>query len=411
MTVAKGKENKPHIGIFGRRNYGKSSLINALAAQEIAIVSDIPGTTTDPVKKSMEIPGIGAVVLIDTAGIDDSGELGAKRIGKSLEILKTIDLAILLITNNEIGEFEKQLIDDFGEQEVTFIIVHNKSDLTPLQKDFQENLTTLYNVPVFEFSALKDPDIGSLITLIREMIPESAYTAGALVGDLIRYGDVVLLITPIDIEAPEGRMILPQVQVIRDVLDHDGVVAICKEREVDSFFRKMEPKPSLVITDSQVFPKADASIPKHIPLTSFSIVLARQKGDFQNYLQGTPKIGELKDGDRVLILESCTHHVSCDDIGRVKIPRWISNFTGKKIEFDVVAGLSKLPSNLKDYALVIQCGGCVITRKQVLNRIRQAVKAGVPVTNYGLAIAYIHGIYNRAVAPFLSGRQDDNIYL
>jgi [FeFe] hydrogenase H-cluster maturation GTPase HydF len=411
MNTTKGRENKPHIGIFGRRNFGKSSLINALAGQEIAIVSEVAGTTTDPVKKSMEIPGVGAVVLVDTAGIDDIGDLGSKRIDKSLETLKLIDLALLLIVSNEISGYEKNLIEAFRENDVPFFFVHNKSDLSPLKEEFIELIAGQYHTSIIEFSATQSPDVSLLIETIREMVPESAYTKGNLVGDLIHYGDVVLLITPIDIEAPEGRMILPQVQVIRDVLDHDGIVTLCKEREVDAFFKRMQPKPTLVITDSQVFPKADASIPPDLPLTSFSIVLARQKGDFQNYLLGTPRIDHLKDGDKVLILESCTHHVTCDDIGRVKIPRWISNYTGKKLEFEVVAGLNKLPSDLNEYALVIQCGGCMITRKQLINRIRQAVKAGIPVTNYGMAIAYVHGIYQRAIAPFVKGDSSDNLYL
>jgi [FeFe] hydrogenase H-cluster maturation GTPase HydF len=229
------------------------------------------------------------------------------------------------------------------------------------------------------------------------------------VGDLISYGDVVLLITPIDIEAPEGRMILPQVQVIRDVLDNNGVVVICKEREVDAYLRKMDPKPALVITDSQVFPKADAAVPRNIPLTSFSIILARQKGDFANYIKGTPFISKLKDGDRVLILESCSHHVSCDDIGRIKIPRWLSSFTGKKLEFTVVAGLDRIPGEMKEYAMVIQCGSCMITRKQLISRLKPAIDAGIPVTNYGMAIAYVHGIYNRAIQPFNVSTKDGKV--
>ena len=206
-------------------------------------------------------------------------------------------------------------------------------------------------------------------------------------------------------------MILPQVQVIRDVLDHDGIAVVCKEREVDAFLRKMNPKPVLVVTDSQVFPKADASIPKEIPLTSFSIVLARQKGDFASYMKGTPHLSKLGDGDRVLILESCTHHVSCDDIGRVKIPRWLTSFSGKKLEFEVVAGLSPIPRPITDYAMVIQCGGCMITRKQLQSRLKPAIDAGIPVTNYGMAIAYIHGIYNRAIAPFTGGSEGVEDYL
>lgn len=407
--MSKGKDTKPHIGIFGRRNNGKSSLINALAGQELSIVSDVAGTTTDPVKKSMEIDGIGPVILIDTAGIDDTGDLGKMRVQRSREILKIIDLAILVITSGEFGPTEEELITEFSEQGVPYFIVHNKSDLMPLPEELKTLLQEKYPVPVLNFSTKFNPDISGIIAVLRRLIPETAYTATSLLGDLISYGDVVLLITPIDIEAPEGRMILPQVQAIRDVLDHDGIAVVCKEREVDAFIRRMNPKPALVITDSQVFLKADASVPAGIPLTSFSILLARQRGDFQNYLKGTPHISKLKDSDRILILESCTHHVSCDDIGRVKIPRWLGNFTGKNLEYEVVAGLNKLPRDIHDYAMVIQCGGCVITRKQIINRLKPAVDAGIPVTNYGMAIAWVHGIYQRAVAPFTgqeSGKPD-----
>ncbi|HOP14011.1 MAG TPA: [FeFe] hydrogenase H-cluster maturation GTPase HydF [Lentimicrobium sp.] len=409
--MSKGKDTKPHIGIFGRRNNGKSSLINALAGQELAIVSDVAGTTTDPVKKSMEIPGIGPVILIDTAGIDDTGELGLKRVEKSREMLKVIDFAILVITGNEFSQEEEKLIAEFEEKAVPFLVLHNKSDLQPLGAGLKQDLETRYTVPVLEFSAISRYGVDGLVAAMQRLIPESAYTAPSMLGDLISYGDVVLLITPIDIEAPEGRMILPQVQAIRDILDHDGIAVVCKEREVDGFIRRMHPKPALVVTDSQVFLKADAAVPPEIPLTSFSILLARQRGDFRNYLKGTPKLSELKDGDRILILESCTHHVSCDDIGRVKIPRWLGNFTGKKLEYEVVAGLSKLPRDIRDYAMVIQCGGCVITRKQIINRLKPAVDAGIPVTNYGMAIAWIHGIYKRAVAPFSEGDHGENDYL
>ena len=406
----KGKESKPHIGIFGRRNNGKSSLINTLAGQEIAIVSGIAGTTTDPVKKSMEITGLGPVILVDTAGIDDVGELGTKRVARTIEALKTVDLAILVVAQNQFDAAELELIEQFNEYIIPFIIVHNKSDIQALNKEQAEKLSERFTTDVIEFSCLH-PDNEKLVAAIRKYMPPSAYKTNTLVGDLIQYGDVVLLITPVDIEAPEGRLILPQVQVIRDVLDHDGVAVVVKEREVDAYIRKMSPRPSLVITDSQVFLKADASIPKDIPLTSFSIVLARQKGDFENYVKGTPAIGKLKDGDRVLILESCTHHVSCDDIGRVKIPRWLSNFTGKQLQFDVVTGLDKLPLSIKDFALVIQCGGCVITRKQLISRLKPAIDAGIPVTNYGMAIAYSHGIFERAVAPFMKLLNGDDDYL
>lgn len=409
--MAKGKDAKPHIGIFGRRNFGKSSLINALAGQEIAIVSDIAGTTTDPVKKSMEIPGIGPAVIIDTAGIDDVGELGQKRIAKSIEALKTIDLAILVIAGNVFAEPEKNLISSFEEFSVPFFVIHNKSDIAIIEDYLRNSIEKGLNTKVIDFSTISKQDTEQIISAIKEFMPETAYQSTSLIGDLVSYGDTVLLITPIDIEAPEGRMILPQVQVIRDVLDNDCIAIVLKEKEVDAYIRMMNPKPKLAITDSQVFLKAEASIPKHIPLTSFSILLARSKGDFENYLKGTPQISKLKDGDLVLILESCTHHVSCDDIGRMKIPRWLSNFTGKKLDYEVVAGLNKLPRDIKEYSLVVQCGGCVLTRKQVINRLKPAVDAGIPVTNYGMAISYVHGIYERAVAPFVKIDKDSLDYL
>lgn len=398
--MSKGKDTKPHIGIFGRRNHGKSSLINALAGQELAIVSQIAGTTTDPVKKSMEIPGIGPVILIDTAGIDDAGELGAKRVAKTREIMKIIDFAVLVIAENTFGETEQQLIGEFEEKALPFLIIHNKCDLFPITPSLQAELAEKYKVPVFDFSSTHQPDTDNLVSALRRMIPESAYISPLLLGDLILPGDIVLLITPIDFEAPEGRMILPQVQAIRDTLDHNGINVVCKETEVENLIKVLHPKPVLAVTDSQVFPKADAVVPKDIMLTSFSILLARQRGDFQNYLKGTPKIDHLKDGDRILILESCTHHVTCDDIGREKIPNWLGKYTGKKLEFEVVSGLSRIPRDISEYAMVIQCGGCMITRKQIITRLKAAVDAGIPVTNYGMSIAWVHGIYKRAVAPF-----------
>lgn len=411
-TMTKGKESKPHIGIYGKRNNGKSSLINMLAGQNVAIVSDFAGTTTDPVKKSFEITGFGPVILIDTAGIDDTGELGAKRVEKTLESINHIDLAILVLANNSWDEHEDMLISEFKKTDTPFILVHGKSDISPLTSAFKKILQTKYsNHHILETSINNPNCVEELVSAIKKAIPESSYKTPTLLGDLISYGDIVLLITPIDVEAPAGRLILPQVQAIRDILDNDAVAIVLKEREVDAFLRKTNVKPVLVVTDSQIFVKADASIPKEIPLTSFSILLARFKGDFESYLKGTPKISELKDGDRILLLESCTHHTSCDDIGRVKIPRWISNFTGKKLEYEVVAGLDKLPRDIREYALVIQCGGCMITRKQIFNRLRQATEAGVPVTNYGMAIAYVQGIYQRAIAPFSSSESGKHNYL
>ena len=409
--MSKGRESKAHIGIYGRRNNGKSSLINCLAGQDISIVSDHAGTTTDPVKKSFEITGFGPVILVDTAGIDDSGDLGQKRVYRTVRTLDIIDLALLVVTDNSWGKYEDDLMKKFREQDLPFIVIHSKSDIEEPTEDFRNKVLTITEAFLFEFSSLDKRNYEELISLIRLTIPEHSFKTPTLLGDLISYGDIVLLITPIDVEAPAGRLILPQVQAIRDILDNDAVAIVLKEREVDAFLKNTKIKPALAITDSQVFVKADASVPHDIPLTSFSIMLARFKGDFDNYLKGTPKISELKDGDRVLLLESCSHHVSCDDIGRTKIPRWITGFTGKKIECDVVAGLDALPRPVTDYSLVIQCGGCMITRKQLHNRLQPAIKAGVPVTNYGMAIAYVQGIYNRAIAPFVKGDKDHNIYL
>lgn len=409
--MSKTKENRIHIGIFGRRNVGKSSFINAISGQSIAIVSDIAGTTTDPVKKSIELTGIGPVVLIDTAGIDDTGDLGKLRIEKTMQTLAEIDFAILIIAENNFGEFEKMLINKFNQSETEYSIIHNKSDLSALNNDIKITIKEYSGKDIMEYSAVKNPNNDFILNKIKIGLPESAFKKHTLIGDLISYGDIVLLITPIDIEAPEGRMILPQVQAIRDILDNDAVAIVLKEREVDAFLKKTGIKPKLAITDSQIFLKADASVPKDIPLTGFSVVLARYKGDFDAYLEGTPKISDLKDGDRVLILESCSHHVACDDIGRVKIPRWINNFTGKKIEYDIVAGLDKLPRDIEDYSLVVQCGGCVITRKQIINRLNPAKKAFIPITNYGMAIAYVQGVYNRAIQPFVNQDREEVDYL
>jgi [FeFe] hydrogenase H-cluster maturation GTPase HydF len=280
-------------------------------------------------------------------------------------------------------------------------VVHNKADLELVSPETRKWVREATGLEIIEFSTVDTGKREELIDAIKSAIPETAYLSKSLVGDIISQGDLVLLITPIDEEAPEGRMILPQVQAIRDILDNDAIAVVAKEREIDSLMKRLSPRPALVITDSQVFKKADASIPEDIPLTSFSTVLARYKGDFESYLAGTPHLSKLNNGDKILILESCTHHVSCDDIGRIKIPRWLSSFSGKQLEYEVVAGLSKVPGTISDYSMVIQCGGCMITRKQLINRLKPAIDAGIPVTNYGMAIAYMHGIYERAVAPFV----------
>lgn len=396
----KGKESKPHIGIFGRRNNGKSSFINALAQQDIAIVSEEAGTTTDPVKKSMEIPGVGPAVLIDTAGIDDIGNLGEKRVEKTLQMLKLIDAALLIIADNIFDSVEEKMIEQFQKAEIPFMIVYNKSDISLINKTLQKRLEETYHVPVIAFSAKTAFNRELLINSIQNIIPETAYTMPSLFGDLVKKGDVVLLIAPQDSEAPEGRLILPQVQALRDGLDNDCVMVMTKVDEAQRFLNEMLPKPALVITDSQVFHLVKTFVPEGIPLTSFSLILARQKGTFSDYLKGTPTISQLKDGDSILILESCTHHVSCEDIGRVKIPAMIRKFTGKTLNFEVVSGLATLQHPITDYALVIQCGGCVITRKQIFNRLQPAIDAKIPVTNYGMAIAYMQGIFERATRMF-----------
>ena len=404
----KGKEARPHIGIFGQTNVGKSSFINAITGQEISIVSDTAGTTTDPVNKTVELTGIGPVVLVDTAGLGDSTELGSLRMKRTKKVLKTIDAAIVLISGNTFCSSDIEILSELKDEDIPFILIHNKSDLETLSKG---KLEFPFPVQIIDYSSIKKQDPWPVLTALKNIIPESAFKKQTLIGDLLSYGNIVLMIVPIDIEAPEGRLILPQVQAIRDILDNDAVAIVIKEREVDVFLRKTGIKPDLAITDSSIFLKADAMIPKDIPLTGFSVILARYKGDFDAYLEGTPKISELMDGDKILLLESCTHHTSCDDIGRIKIPRWISQFTGKKLHFEVVAGLDDIPGKITDYSLVIQCGGCMITRKQLLSRLKPAKEAGVPITNYGMTIAYVQGVYNRAIAPFSGGTENSDTYL
>jgi len=401
MTMtAKGKDNKPHIGIFGRRNVGKSSFINTLINQDIAIVSDQPGTTTDPVKKSIEIFGIGPAILIDTAGIDDEGALGEKRIKKTLEVIRTIDLAVLLFAENRFGSFEIELIGQFENFDVPFVIVHNKSDLARLNQATIAEINGFVKSGIIEFSTLYPENTELVVEKLRDTIPETAYQVNSLIGDLLKKDDIVLLITPIDTEAPDGRMILPQVMAIRDILDNNAVCIVLRETELESFIKNTNIKPRLAVTDSQAFEYVNRILPVEIPLISFSIVFARLRGAFEKYIEGTPRIDQLKDGDKVLILESCTHRVSCDDIGRFKIPEWIKKSTGKNIEFEVVAGLGQTKENITASSLVIQCGGCVMTRKQILNRLKPAIDNNVPVSNYGMSIAYMHGIFDRALAPF-----------
>ena len=373
------RDLKPHIGIYGRTNSGKSTLINKLTGQPIAIVSDQAGTTTDPVKKSIEIFGIGPVVLIDTAGIDDTSELGKQRMDKTYQTLKEIDCAILVIADNRFGDPEEQLIAQFKEYALPFIVVNNL--FKGIVKSNVINLNILKEEPQ------------PIIEALKKAIPESAYKKSSMLGGIVKPNDVVVLVTPIDDEAPEGRLILPQVMAIRNALDNDCICVVLKETNLQQYFDTM-PYPDLVVTDSQAFAMVSKIVPEEVRLTSFSILLARLRGDFENYLKGTPHLAELKDGDKILMLESCTHEISCGDIGRVKLPALIRKFTGKNIQFDYVAGLAPI-DNINQYTMAIQCGGCVATRKQLLNRTNLAVKAGIPISNYGMAIAFMTGIFDR----------------
>ena len=388
-----------HIGIFGRRNTGKSSLINMLTGQEISIVSHLPGTTTDPVKKSVEIFGIGPVILIDTAGIDDLGEIGSKRIKKSQEVIGRVDCALLLIAGNQFGDYEVRLIHQFEAEEVPYLIIHNKNDIRKIASLTRTTIREHTHAGIIDVSTFHAANKDIIISALKQIVPETAYQKRSLMGDLLQPKDIVLLITPIDSEAPEGRLILPQNQAIRDALDNDCITVVVKQTELADFLR-LGITPSLAVTDSQAFGYVAAILPENIPLTSFSILFARMKGDFAAYREGTRHIDQLKDGDHILILESCTHQTSCDDIGRVKIPELLKKHTGKNLHVSIVSGLSALPENIGDFALVIQCGGCMVTRKQLTNRINPFIRDGIPVTNYGMALAWMNGIFERATKVF-----------
>ncbi len=402
--MQRGRENKPHIGIYGRRNTGKSSLINTVAGQDIAIVSHRPGTTTDPVKKSFEIEGVGPAILIDTAGIDDTGDLGKKRTDRTLLSIDQIDMALLCVSDNKWGIYEENLTELLEGRNIPYLVVFTRSDILRPTAEFSKKVRLRTGRDILLFSSVTTEGYDELLGKVKEVMPENIYSIPSLLGDIISTGDIILLIAPQDTEAPEGRLILPQVQAVRDILDNDAVAVVVKEKEIGTFLGKTAVKPALAITDSQIFDKADAAVPEEIPLTSFSIALARMKGDFSHYLEGTPVISQLKDGDRVLILESCSHHVTCDDIGRVKIPGWIREYTGRKLKFDTGAGTGTINRPVTDYSLVIQCGACMITRRQLHNRLRPAISAGIPVTNYGMAIAWVKGAYSRAIAPFITGK-------
>lgn len=385
---------RPHIGIFGRRNVGKSSLINALVGQEVAIVSDVPGTTTDPVFKPIELLPFGPVVLIDTAGLDDEGFLGELRKKKSLEILNRCDVALLVWDGKTDFTLEREILRLLRERNVLVLGVANKIDETPVPLDPPED----FSIPVFRTSARTGEGIVHLKTTLIEVLRQGVQEK-PLIRDLLRPGDLVVLVVPIDLGAPKGRLIFPQVQTIREILDADAVSLVVKERELSEALERLKTPPRLVVTDSQVFHKVAGAIPPSIPLTSFSILFARHKGDLKTFVEGVKAVERLKPGDRVLILEACTHHPLPDDIGRVKIPRWLRQYTGADLHFDVVAGpVVSVP--LDEYQLIVHCGGCMINPKEMLFRIHEASRARVPITNYGVLIAYLHGLFPRALEVF-----------
>lgn len=388
--------DKIHIVITGRRNTGKSSLINSILGQNKAVVSDVAGTTTDPVKKSFELPGIASVVFTDTAGIDDKGELGQLRIRKTFEAIKQADAAILVIADNQFGSYEEDLIREFQRLAQPFLLLFNKTDQTKASLALQQMLRKKYKTDTLDYSALY-PQREKLIQALSRLIgkPEKR----SLLGGIIKPGQLIMLVTPIDSEAPTGRLILPQVQMLRDILDNRCISMVLQPEEIPAFLARSPLLPDLVITDSQAFSKVAPLLPEEVPLTSFSIVLAHYKGNFEKYLEGTTHLSHLQDGDRILMLESCSHHTSCEDIGRIKIPALLRKFTGKQLEFDFIAGLDQIQRSFRDYALIIQCGGCMVTVRQLQNRLKPAIEAGIPVSNYGMTLAWVQGIFNRVTAP------------
>ncbi len=379
-----------HIGFFGRRNAGKSSLVNAVTGQELAVVSDIKGTTTDPVYKAMELLPLGPVMIVDTPGIDDEGELGRLRVKKAVQVLNKVDIAVLTVDAAEgLADTDRELIDAFKKKDVPYIIAVNKSDLGP---------TAVVGSNVMAVSALTGQGIHEL----KERLSVMVRTDGEklrIVGDLISRDDVVVLITPIDSAAPKGRLILPQQQTIRDVLEAGAAAVVVRETEYKNVLGSLAKKPALVITDSQAFALAAAQTPDSIKLTSFSILMARYKGLLDTAVRGAAAMDCLKDGDRVLISEGCSHHRQCDDIGTVKIPRWLREHTGKELDLRFTSG-REFPEDLSSYALVIHCGGCMLTEREVKYRMKCAVDQNVPITNYGVAIAHMHGILKRSLEIF-----------
>ncbi|MDR3594684.1 [FeFe] hydrogenase H-cluster maturation GTPase HydF [Clostridium sp.] len=388
-----------HIALFGMTNAGKSSIINALTNQEISIVSDVKGTTTDPVYKAIEILPIGPCMIIDTAGLDDESELGESRKKKTFEVLSKTNVALVVI-DSAIGitENDTAIINEIKEKKIPVVCIFNKADQKSITKEEINSIEKEIAVPVVSVSALNKSGIEELKQKIISLIPDDE-DKFKLVGDLISPGDIVILVTPIDKAAPKGRLILPQQQTIRDIIESDAIAVVTKEHELRETIENLKKKPKLVITDSQVFLKASADTPKDIKLTSFSILQARYKGNLVELVKGAKAIESLEDGDSVLISEGCTHHKQCDDIGTVKIPRWVRQMTGKQINFEHSSGNS-FTEDIKKYKLIIHCGGCMLNRAAMLSRIDNAIKNDIPIVNYGVLIGYVQGILERALEPF-----------
>lgn len=383
---------RTHIALFGKRNAGKSSVINALTDQDLAIVSEVKGTTTDPVYKAMELLPLGPIVLIDTPGLDDEGELGQKRVEKTLEVLAKTDIAMVIVDSTVgVGKFELSLLEKIRDRKLPYVVVYNKKDLC----DLTDQIDMSHSVCV---SAKTGEGIRELKEHLGRLVPEEQEKL-QIVGDLLEPSDFVVLVVPIDKAAPKGRLILPQQQTIRDILESDATAIVVKEHELRETLQNLGKKPKMVITDSQVFSKVAADTPEDILLTSFSILFARFKGDLEEEIRGVKALDSLKDGDKILIAEGCTHHRQCDDIGTVKIPRWLSQYTGKRFQYDTCSGNS-FPQNLSEYQLVIHCGGCTLNRKEMKNRLSHIKSAEVPVVNYGILIAAMQGILKRSIEPF-----------
>jgi [FeFe] hydrogenase H-cluster maturation GTPase HydF len=384
------RSNRLHIAIFGRRNAGKSSLINAITNQQTALVSDVPGTTTDPVFKSMELLPLGPVVIIDTAGIDDEGELGELRVSRTKEIIERTDLAILIFTDENDYMLEKEWYELLIQRHIMVIGVINKIDERYLDI---EPLLMEFDIPFIKVSSKKMININTLKSAIYTYAPK-VYERTSLLGDLIKPKDLVILVAPQDIQAPKGRLILPQAQMIRDILDNHACSLTVTVQELEYVLNELRLKPDLVVTDSQVFERVNEIVPADIPLTSFSILMARQKGDLDAFIEGAETIDSLLPGDHILIAEACTHHPLLGDIGREKLPAWLEQRVGGKLEITMNVG-NDFPDNLQPYKLIIHCGGCMFNRKQMMSRVIQSENSQVPITNYGIAIAHLHNMLDR----------------